>query len=174
MGRHNTDPIPIRDLIRDSGPMKRIRGEMPTEDIPAEETVRRSWPVALILTIALAGAVVVPYTLSRVSADDSSAAPVPSPSDSLSAVPSRVSAPVSVASQSKNPIRYRTVYKTLPPKPGPTVYRDRPVPGPTKTVRAVVTRTARPEPAPTVTITQTDDRCFEIDTDDVLMEMACP
>lgn len=177
MGRHETDPIPIFDKIRDSGPMKRIRNDAPTEVIPTEEARRRAWPVALILGLVLAAFVGLPVGLANLAAEESpepfpsavsvqhSATPDPPPSPTRPAV--RPTATVT-----KNRIEYRT----LAPKPGPTVTKTiyvtltpKPSPRPTKTIKV---------PGPTKTITETDviyqDRCFRVRDGIITGEIECP
>jgi hypothetical protein len=183
MGRHETDPIPIRDLIRDSGPMKRIRHD-DTQTIPAEETKRRTWPLALFLAVTLSAAVGVPVVLFRASADESPTFPLLVSTGTLSASPEPQAEPTTTATATitKNSIRYKTrvpapaktIYRTAAPVPGPTVFLTAPAkPGPTKTIKTTVTKTAKPAPGPTVTKTVFEDRCFELDADGNRMEIVC-
>lgn len=168
--------------------MKRIRGESgETVELPAapvEETKRRVWPVVLILSAGLAGAVGIPLGLSSASRPLPAFEPPPSVSESLSASlgPSPTAEEISrpkprpaatktiYRTSAPSPGPTRTVYRTTVPSPGLTVYRLRP--GPTITVRL---------PRPTVTVTRRDvetvteieTRCYRI-RNTIQMEIECP
>jgi hypothetical protein len=174
MGRHSTDPIPLRDLLHDSGPMKRIRGESgETVELPAvspHEMKRRTWPVALILSACIAGAVGIPLGLSSASSPDVTFQPPPSVSALLSASPDPRPTAEGKRKKPSKPGPTKTVYRASAPKPGPTktitVYRTT-VPSPGSTV--YVTSAPKPGPTvtkwlprPTVTITEYETRCYRI------------
>lgn len=172
MGRHETDPIPFGERVHDSGPMKRIRRETPTETfeaVPDGERKRRAWPVALVLGVALAAAVGVPTALIASSADESTDRTPPAFSGSHSPKP------VPTVTVTKNRIEYKTKTPAPVKLPGPTIYRT-PVmsPGPTKTV--TITKTPAPLPRVTVRITiEPDPLCYRLRDDDRdMMEIPCP
>lgn len=185
MGRHETDPIPFRDMIRDSGPMKRIRNDASTEVIPSAEVRRRAWPTALLIGAVVTTAVALPVALSILSAEESPT-PIPSAvSDDYSPEPDRSPSPSRsvhpavrpTVTVTKNRIEYKT--EKPEPKPGPTVTRTIyvtpspiKVPGPKITVR--VTIKPKPEPAVTETETIIQDRCFRVRNGIITGEISCP
>lgn len=157
---------------------------MPTA--PAEELKRRVWPVALILSAGLAGAVGIPLGLSSVSKPLPVFKPPPSLSVSLSASPEPSPSAEEIPRPEPRPAATKTVYRMSAPKlgptrtvyrtavssPGPTVYRLRP--GPTRTITVRL-------PRPTVTVTRRDvETVTEIEThcyrirNTIQVEIACP
>jgi hypothetical protein len=173
MGRHEPDPIPLVDKIRDSGPMKRIRNDRPTEPIPSAEHKRRSWPLALLLSGVVTAAIAIPVVVGSLTAEESPQRP----RSAVSGIYSPEPEPVPTVTVTKNQIRYRT----RDPKPAPTVTRtihqtSAPkmiptiVPGP----RTTITKTIRPKPVPAVTETEYLDRCFRVRNNVIIGEIPCP
>ncbi len=187
MGRHESDPVPFRDKIRDSGPMKRIRNDAPTEEIPAAEVRRRAWPVVLLISTVLAGAVALPVGLSILTAEEGSNPFPASASGRYSATPSPTGSTSSAvrptATSTKKRIKHKPTGPAPAPEPGPTVtetvyvtpapktiYVTAPpktikVPGPTKTISV---------PGPTATEMIYTDRCFRVRNSIITGEITCP
>lgn len=168
--------------------MKRIRGEsgetVELPAAPAEETKRRVWPVALLLSAGLAGAVGIPLGLSSASKPLPIFEPPPSVSDPLSASPEPSPSAEEIPRPKPRPAATKTIYRTSAPKPGPTttVYRTVvPSPGPTVyRLRPGPTITVRlPRPTVTVTrrevdtVTEIETRCYRI-RNTIQVEIECP
>lgn len=174
MGRHEPDPVPFRDYLRKPLPFLERSPDETTEmeTVPAEEVKRRTWPMALGLTLAVLAAVGIPVGVSRMASDPSPLPPAPVFTEHHSASPEPTeSEPVPTVTKTKKLIEYKmtpgpTVVRL---SPGPTVYRTAPArPMPTVTV----TKTLRPEPRPTRTIRL--EVCVGIEDGETIGEIECP
>ena len=160
MGRHGKDQEEsLTEKI--TGPFRRVRPEEDTQ--PNQfETKRRSWPVALIVSGALAAAVGIPVGLMSADPDTPPDQRPSAVSGSLSASPVptvTVTETQRIKTGKPVPVPTKTIYRPTP-VPGPTIYRtDQPAPAPTvtETIKQAVpgpTKTKRVEvPGPTVTET---------------------
>lgn len=150
MGRHRSD-----DFVPDGTPTDPIR----------LETKRRVWPVPLLIAALLAGSASVPVVLSRT---ESATIGPGSGSPEPRSVPTERGTPEPEPTKTPTAAKPKpTVTKTIT-KAGPTViitrsavvpttiFRDRMIPGPVKTI----TRTALPKPRVTITKTITNVVCY--------------